>query len=54
MWLLQGLLAMPAVAVPFPVCLPAGAQHSEAVDQQRGSVGGYSVGMPLAGRLPEK
>ena len=51
---MQGLLAMPGVAVPFPVCLPEGVQHDEAYDRMRGTVGGYSVGYAVGGRLPEK
>ena len=51
---LQGLLAMPGVAVPFPVCLPAGAEHDEAYDEMRGQVGGYSVGHPITQRLPDR
>ena len=52
--LCQGLLAMPGVAVPFPVCMPADAQPGVADDSVRGCVGGYSIGIPFGERMPER
>ena len=57
-WDWQGLMVMPGVAVPFPVCLPAndssGAAEGSAVDTVRGHVGGYGIGVPLSERMPAR
>ncbi|KAK9788004.1 hypothetical protein WJX73_010672 [Symbiochloris irregularis] len=51
----EGLLVMPGIALPFPVCLPAGAADASACeDAVRGQVGGYSIGMPVQDRLPDR
>lgn len=47
----QGLLAMPGVAVPFPVCCPA---DDPEYTEPCGVLGGYSISADMEARLPPR